>query len=239
MMYYLEKYPDRIDIMNANVKRLRRADGTRYAGLPLDLSRMEYERLEDAYVLRGPGVYDTQLRKRVLLTQAIVGKRAVLSAVRWDEDLPAATDCMYCLELVHAGARIGHLQADHVIYWAHDDNLTNCGKMHGPERMIRVHEGFAEYRRKVLAHFPLSPSQRTFMRSELANIYFWRLGYSSYVPLGRHWDAYRYFAKAMWLHPWRIAYWKSLAACIVRRVLSSGRKHVAESASPTVQQVTR
>lgn len=130
MVYYLEKYSDRIDLMSANPLRKYRESGDVFNYDVIALEQLSFDKLEEAYIFPTNKAFDYQLRGRIITTQCIVGKREVIIETRWDEALKAATDNLYNLKLAASNIKIGHVQEYHAIYWAHDDNITNCGGKH-------------------------------------------------------------------------------------------------------------
>lgn len=212
MVYFLEKYPDRIDVMNANPLRKYRDTGVVYGKRELDLVNLSYERLEDAYLLEKESAISEQLRRRVLVTQAIVGKADVFKRVRWQEHIVAGEDSLYCFEVLYTGAKVCHLQQFHCIYWAHGDNTVNCLGTHSPQRMLRIHQGFVLFWQEVLAKPKLSAVQRAIAETQLAHVLAWHLGYHCYEPLGELSEARRCYLRAAMLKPTELGFWRAYAA---------------------------
>jgi hypothetical protein len=139
----------------------------------------------------------------------MVGKINVMKSIRWNESLNAAEDIMHNLQLSALDINVGHIQDYHVMYWAHQDNLTNCTGNHNAERMEIIYRSFALYWELVLEKFELNDSQKKFVKSNLASTYSWHLSYHSLVPQKKYMQARYFYWQAIKLDPKNIKYWKS------------------------------
>ena len=220
MIHYLEKYPEQVDLMTANPLRKYRENNEVFNYDTLDMENIGHSKLENAYIISPEQLFDTQLRGRVITTQNIVAKAEILKKVRWNEVLNAAEDNLHNLQLSANGIKVGHIQDFHTIYWAHNDNITNCNGSHSPEKMERVLTSFVSYWRIVLDDFELSTSQRKYVEYELANTYAWHLGYNTFEPQKKFKQANSAYLNALKLKPTNINYWKSYIKSFIKWVLS-------------------
>jgi hypothetical protein len=223
MIYYLEAYGDKVDIMSAN--RMRRETASAQPGRvhELPLASIPGFTLEDGYVIDPDVVGDLQLRARAVTTQTIVGKSEWLKAVSWNEQISGPDDCLYNLELCLKKPRVCHIQAVHAMYWVHDDNLSNCSGRHGPARMEPVHQAFIKYLETVLREHELTPSQRSFVESRLARNWAWFLGYGCYEQLRRYRDARRCYWMAIRYRPLDLRLWKAIPTSFVKQAFCAMR----------------
>ncbi len=210
MVDYLEKYPDQIDLMTANPLRKHVETGEVFNYDDLALDSLPVTALDDGYLFDTDKIFDIQLRGRAITTQCLVGKADIMKSVRWNESLNAAVDIMHNLELCANNIKVCHIQAYQAIYWAHDDNLTNCGGGHSPERMERVHNAFALYWETVLTKLTLTKAQIDFVNGELSKVYAWHLAFHTYLPQKKYKEAAIFYKKAIKLKPFKFKYWKSL-----------------------------
>jgi glycosyltransferase involved in cell wall biosynthesis len=220
MLQYLEKYPDKIDLMSANPLRKNEADGSVFNYDELDLTQLNAVKLDDGYLINRDELFDIQLRGRAITTQCMVGKAELMKSTRWREELKAAVDIMHNLELAAKDIGVCHIQDYHAIYWAHDDNLTNVAGVHDAKRMERVHNSFARYWTLVLEHIKLNKSQQTYVKENLAKCYAWHLAYHTYEPQKKYKEAMQCYFKAIALNPLRLKYWRSFIKSFSKRVLN-------------------
>lgn len=210
MVRYLEKYPDKIDLMSANPLRKNEADGSIFNYDELDLSTLPCTQIDDGYLIEKSKLFDIQLQNRAITTQCMVGKAELMKANRWNEELKAAVDILHNLELCLKNIGVCHIQNYHAIYWAHSDNLTDVSGMHNPARMERVHKSFARYWEIVLESMPLTSPQEKYVKENLAKCYAWHLGYHTFEAQKKYLEACRCYRKALILQPGKFKYWKSL-----------------------------
>lgn len=201
MVYYLEKYPNEIDLMSANPLRKNRSSGEVYSYDEIDLRSMTTEKLENAYVFDLKKTFEYQLFGRIITTQCIVAKREKIKALRWNENLKAATDNLYNLNIAYDQVKIGHLQEYHSVYWAHNDNITNCGGNHDTVRMEAVQKNFIEYWRIVLREFKLTKYQKAFAKKNLSETLAWHYAYGTLEPQGRYAECILVYLEAFLLYP--------------------------------------
>ena len=201
MVSYLEKYPDKIDVMTADPLRKYEETKEVFNYDKLDLSDFKTTDLGGAYLLDKSEIFERQLRGRVVTTQCIVGKADLLKSVRWNERLNAAVDIMYNLELCSKDINVCHVSQYHAVYWAHSDNLTNVSGGHSPERMERIHSAFALYWELVLTTIKLDQAQKEFVEMNLAKCYAWHLAYHTFEPQKKYTVAIQYYQKALALLP--------------------------------------
>ena len=201
MVYYLEKYPNEIDLMSANPLRKNRSSGEVYSYDEIDLRSMTTEKLENAYVFDSKKTFEFQLFGRIITTQCIVAKREKIKALRWNENLKAATDNLYNLNIAYDQVKIGHLQEYHSVYWAHDDNITNCGGNHDNVRMEAVQKNFIEYWRIVLREFKLTKYQKAFAKKNLSETLAWHYAYGTLEPQGKYAECIPVYLEAFLIYP--------------------------------------
>ncbi|MDP5033268.1 glycosyltransferase family 2 protein [Paraglaciecola sp.] len=219
MVYYLEKYPDELDLMSANPLRKYLETDEVFNYDTIKLTDKKYRKLEDVFVFDADSLFDIQLRGRAITTQCMVGKAEVMKAVKWNETLGAAEDNLHNLELTALKISLGHIQDYHTIYWAHDDNLSNCKGEHPPERMEKIHKAFVEFWIIILNRFKLDSSQERYVKNELAEIYVWHLGYLTLEKLMRYQEASHCYIKALKLRPNNGQYWIMLFKVQVKRIM--------------------
>jgi glycosyltransferase involved in cell wall biosynthesis len=197
MVYYLDKYSKDIDLMSANPLRKFLETNEVFNYDTIDLKAVPHTKVEDVCLITRSRLFEVQLKGRAITTQCMIGKASIMKSVRWNEDLNAAVDIMHNLELCALDIGVGHIQDYHAIYWAHDDNLTNCGGGHSPARMERVHSAFVLYWQLVLKKFELTREQKKYAEHELAETYAWHLGYHTYEPQKKFKEALRCYLMAL------------------------------------------
>lgn len=201
MVYYLEKYPDDIDLMSANPLRKNRSSGEVYSYDKINLNTLIAKQLENAHIFEPKNTFEYQLFGRIITTQCIVAKRDRIKTFRWNENLKAATDNLYNLNIAYNQVKIGHLQEFHSIYWAHNDNITNCGGNHDTARMEAVQKNFIKYWRTVLGDFELTKYQEAFAKKNLSETLAWHYAYSALEPQGKYSESASVYFEAFLVYP--------------------------------------
>lgn len=209
MVTYLEKHPDKIDLMSANPLRKNEGDGSVFNYDELDLNKLPSTKIDDGYLIDNEQLFDIQLRGRAITTQCMVGKAEIMKVTRWREELKAAVDIMHNLELAAKNINVCHIQDYHAIYWAHDDNLTDVSGAHDAVRMERVHNSFARYWELVIESMPLNKSQLAYVKDNLLKCYAWHLAYHTYLPQKKYKEAFYFYRKAIKLDPLKFKCWKA------------------------------
>jgi glycosyltransferase involved in cell wall biosynthesis len=210
---YFDTYPDRVDCVSADAIRKVRATGEVYQQPGLNLSKIRHERLGEAYLLDPPTVFAAGLGGFTLVTQTLVMKREVVEKVRFAEDLlPGPEDIFFQWELAYGGVRMAYLPEPHVVYWAHGDNLTLAGGTGDVRGKLPLFLAYEQMTKKTLERFDLTAEQGAGLRDWLARLYFWHIGYNSYLMNGDARNARRFFLKALRIQPWKLGFWKTYLA---------------------------
>jgi glycosyltransferase involved in cell wall biosynthesis len=220
MVYYLDKYSKDIDLMSANPLRKFLETNEVFNYDTIDLKAVPHTKVEDVCLITRSRLFEVQLKGRAITTQCMIGKASIMKSVRWNEDLNAAVDIMHNLELCALDIGVGHIQDYHAIYWAHDDNLTNCGGGHSPARMERVHSAFVLYWQLVLKKFELTREQKKYAEHELAETYAWHLGYHTYLPQKKYQETLKCYSAAIKLEPYNLKYFKAYIAVFLKKVFN-------------------
>jgi glycosyltransferase involved in cell wall biosynthesis len=217
MIYYLEKYPDRIDLMTANVIRKNYFSKKVYNFDKLKMVGYNFTKIENSFLFNKDKLFNTSLRKRIITTQTIVCKKNILKKINFHEKLLAATDCLFVRELAYHKIKIAHLQKYHVIYWAHDENITNCGGKKSIKDQIKTNLEFEKYHNIMKNIFNLNWSQKRLINKSLSNLNFWQIGYSGYLQLNDYKNAKKYFIKGLLLDKFNFKMWKTYIKRIILR----------------------
>ncbi|MDO6566324.1 glycosyltransferase family 2 protein [Alteromonas sp. 1_MG-2023] len=220
MVYYLEKYPEKINLMSANPLRKYRESGEVFNYDQIELEKYSFEKVEDAFVFSQEKAFDYQLRGRIITTQCIVAQREIIKNIRWDESLKAATDNLYNLRLSAQQLKIGHIQNYHAIYWAHDDNITNCGGNHDAPRMERVQSNFIKYWRIILKDFSLTVEQKRYVKKNLSETLAWHYAYAALEPQEKYVESISVYWSAFLIWPSNIGAFNSALKCTYKACLS-------------------
>jgi glycosyltransferase involved in cell wall biosynthesis len=232
MVYYLDKYPDRIDIMTANPVRKKRNTGEIYQQKELNLADFKHSRIEDAYLIDPDALFE-RFYDSVITTQTMVVRREILDQFQFDEDLPPGPEDVYLhVNLAYHKKRIAHLQQCHVTYWSHADNLTMPEGDHDPRKLIRLYAAYTRANLKMVEDFPMSSALRRSFLEAVGDMYFWKMGYNGYLQLGDYRNARRYYLKALWISPFKIAYWKTFLASFGGQWFSPRLKPTVDVAPP-------
>ncbi len=117
---------------------------------------------------------------------------------------------------IHAGMRFAYFDNVHVEYRVHDSNSSGSATvMNFPkkEKLIRgLIEGFENLPKQIEIG---EPGMRR-LRSRLAELYMWQLGYSVYWKWGKARLARRAYLHAISLTPKNLSYWKTLVSSLFK-----------------------
>lgn len=194
---FLEKYPEKVDIVTSNPLRKFEDTGEVYNYDEVDLNSIEYERLENAFLINQIKQFDYQLRGRIITTQCIVGKSEILKSNPWPEDLQVAEDNLHNLRLAAKDIGILHIQSFHVNYWSHSDNLTNAAKKKTPAEREPGVKSFCDFWSKLNNEFQLTSEQSVYVQKNLSQYLAWHLAYSTLEPQKKYRDAFFIYLKAI------------------------------------------
>jgi len=215
MLYYLTKYPDKIDLMVGDVVRKNKQTGKVYMRSNLDVSKYGDYKLGEAYILNPDPNFSCHKLTHI---DTIVSRKNALKEIKFDEDLFGPDDSLFELEITYNKVKIGYLPECHAVYWAHKDNIVNALGLQSINQRIKVNLEFIKYYTKILQNFKLSKKQKRIMRKEFANRYFWNLGYCCYLENNRYKEANNSFLKALMLNPFDCRFWKTYIARIVLKM---------------------
>jgi glycosyltransferase involved in cell wall biosynthesis len=221
MVHYLDKSDGKIDLMSADPLRKYEETGEVFNYDKMAMETIPHTHEGELFLINPDCLFEKQLMGRVITTQCMVGKSAVLKAVRWNESLNAAVDILYNLEVCSQNITVGHLSDYHAIYWAHKDNLTNVGGGHSPERMERVQRSFIRYWELVLETFTLTQNQQHYVETNLAKSLAWHLAYHSLEPQGKFKEATTYYLKAIKIKPSNFKYYKAFSKALFKSMFKS------------------
>jgi len=218
MTYFLNAYPDRIDMMTANAEKRLRSTGEVYAAaVQRNLDSGIAGRCEEAWVFDPHRIFDELFEHGILVTQTIVMRASRLNAVRFREELPPGPeDHFFQMELARDQVRCAYLNDVHVIYWAHGENLTVSGGIAHPRKIEQLYKTYQKQYALMLETFRLSQRQKRSLLDLMAREAFWQIGYNGHLQLGETAEARRWFLKAIRIRPWRFTYWKTLAGSYLR-----------------------
>ena len=224
-VYYLDKYPDRIDLMSANATRRLRSTGEAYQESRAPLDGTTSGRLEKAWLFDASNIFDIVYERGVLTFQTIVLKAECLQSIRFREELPPGPEDRFLqLELAAAGYRMAHLSDVHLTYWAHGDNLTVCGGVSSPRKLAELHKSFQAAIHLMLNTFTFNKRQRRELKERRIQQAFWQIGYNGHLQLGEYLEARRWFLQAIRGAPWRPRYWQVFLGSYVKQFFQIGVK---------------
>lgn len=219
-VYYLEAYPDEIDIVTANPLRLRSPNGEVYKRDLAKLNYAVYRKIEEAFIFDNTAVFNFQLCHRALTTQCIVGKADLIRKVRWNESLHAATDILYNLELCYMKPSICHLQNFHVKYWAQEDSLTNNTGVQNAQNMEKSLRAFVLHWQIVLGKFELTNEQKRYVHDKLKGALSWHLAYGCLEKQGKYNEAMKAYVTALKYSPLDAKVYSALLKSILKLLLN-------------------
>jgi len=174
-----------------------------------DLCVIEIEELLEK-VLGGVGLY-AGLQNSVIRRSFFETRRFVTEFYNEAEDqavIPRAID---------AGMRFAYFDDVHVEYRVHQSNASGAATAMSFPKKEKLIKGLIEGFEKLPQQIELNDRCSKSLRKRLAELYMWQLGYSVYWRYGHARLARKTYKHAISLDPWKMAYWKTLAASYVKR----------------------
>lgn len=208
-LYYLEKYCTQVDLVTANPLRKNQLTNEVYKEDILHLSEYDYKRIEEGFLFNPKTLFETALTKRIITTQTLVAKSNLIKTTLFDEELIWGEDNMYMLTLATKNIGVLHLQEFHVIYWGHEDNLTNCIGLKDRSENIKAIIGMSSFYRSALTRFASKIKKGSPFRKRVAEYIFWQEGYFCYVNDRLYMLAINSFKEALRIWPYDIKMWKT------------------------------
>jgi len=220
MVYYLTKYPDKIDLMSADTILKIKPGGKVIRYSKVDVKKCRHFKLEGTYIFDTKYAFDNILRGNIYYISSAVYKKEIFRNIRFQEDLYIKQDHFLSLEIGYNKFKQGHLREEHFIYWVHEDNRCFFQDIFPKslDEQIGVWLSLEQFDRKVLERFRLTSRQRHWARSHLAHLCFWMLGYNGYLQLKNYEKAKEYFLKGLKLQPFNLAFHKTYIARIILRM---------------------
>lgn len=185
-------------------------------GRPRPFLNLHTRHEDDLRVFDDPGVLACQIDHGLYAgLQNSVIRREVFSGRRFWSDYRVVEDVLFLIRSLVAGTRLGYFTDVHVIYRVHQDN-SSASAGGAADRLIPIFEEQVRGYERLRAECALAvPAERS-LKTQLAQMYFWRLGYTGYWRTGRRAEALAAFKAALMLRPGDLAMWKTYLLCRIR-----------------------
>lgn len=108
-----------------------------------------------------------------------------------------------------AGARPAYRKDIHAIYRRHAENSSNASLNSNVTSQVRVLEEMLTCLQDLFDRGGWTWSERWALRRRIAEIGFWKLGYSVHLQAGDRGRALASFRRALRWYPWSLQYWKT------------------------------
>ncbi len=209
LLYYLEKYPEKIDIISAAQVLVDFKTKKEIACFNLDI----YEKypgffLEKAFVFSGD-LFELALKMFLFNDCAMLAKRGIFDTVLYPEDIHMNEDSFFVLNVAYHGFKVAFLPKIHLYYHLHDYNTSNVSKINDPKKNIFLGKEQIKFAEKCLKTFQLKLKHKKIIQKRMANCYCWILAYNGYLPLGDLTNFIYYFKQGLILDPLSFKKWKT------------------------------
>jgi glycosyltransferase involved in cell wall biosynthesis len=151
--------------------------------------------------------------------QNSVMRRWVVERSRFPEDLRVGEDQILVISALAAGQSLAYYVDPQVIYYLHDENLSNTSTVRSAERAIAKLQPLIEALNRLASELPLNRRERRALQKRLGQEYFWHLGYNGYRRTGRHKEALDMYRRGLSAWPWRPSAWKTYLLARLRVAL--------------------
>jgi hypothetical protein len=154
--------------------------------------------------------------------QASVIRACVFANLRLPSYL-IGEDQMLAIAALKAGNRFAYLDAVHVLYRVHEDNLTSSADSATQQKKRWIMDEETRCFEGLLRDSQLSMAERRAVRWRLAQQFFWQIGYAQLWENGHRQDAVAMFRRGLRYWPWSLRCWKTYCLAQVRTLLSPRR----------------
>jgi glycosyltransferase involved in cell wall biosynthesis len=216
MIYYLEKYPDRIDLINASRRKINFKTKKIIKNEMINISEYPKYKLENAYILKGD-LFNISFKKRVITNCTMVAKKEIIEKIRFEESLYMNEDSFFIKEILYNKFRVGFLPKYNLNYYIHNNHISNCNNKAKHSKIILLGKRQEKYFLMCLDKFKLNKQQQQIIYRNLADLYFWNIGYNGYLQLKDYKNAKKYFIKGLRLNPFNFNFWKTYIKRIILR----------------------
>jgi glycosyltransferase involved in cell wall biosynthesis len=127
-----------------------------------------------------------------------------------------AEDQLFVIRALMAGRQLAYFDNVHVIYRVHADNSSAAGGAQNLPRQRRVLQLQIEGYERLYADHAWPPDVSHALRRRLGNDYFWKLGYSTLLPLQERSEAIAVLRRGLRHWPWNWRFWKTYLIETVR-----------------------
>lgn len=161
-------------------------------------------------VLGGAGLY-SGLQNSVIRASFFAGRRFVTDFYN------EAEDQIVVLRAIAAGVEFAYFDDVHVEYRVHENNSSGAATGLKLEKRLRLINGMIRGFEELPGQIDVSLPSKRLLRRKLADLYFWKLGYSTHWVNGESAEARLAYLRAIRLHPWNVSFWKTYLLSLVRR----------------------
>ena len=181
------------------------------------LSRFRTEAHGDVHLFGPDQIIENCLRYGIPASvQTSLLRTRVVRHVRMRE-FPVVEDRVFVLEAVARGFRIGYVDRIHLDYLVHEENISGSNLRPDLGHQLKVSEAmerfWSDYAPSVV---PMTRRRRRILRDLLADHLVWSVAYHVCRPAGRKALAARCILRGIGYRPWKLAYWKTLAATLIK-----------------------
>jgi len=186
-------------------------------GRPRPFLKLQVRRDGDLYVFDDPQLLTYQIEHGLYAgLQNSVIRREVFAGRRFWSDYRVVEDVLFLVRSLASGTRLGYYPDVHVVYSVHHDNSSASAAGGTMDRFIPIFEEQVRGFERLRTECELPAGAARALRRQLAEMYFWRLGYTGYWSTGRRASALAAFEAALKLRPVNLSMWKTYLLCRLR-----------------------
>jgi glycosyltransferase involved in cell wall biosynthesis len=141
-----------------------------------------------------------------------VVRKKLFDVIRFTEsrDLIGVEDLLLFLEAIVGGFRLAYMKEAHLKYYIHQENISLCNPAASIDDKLNVYKKLDVLYSSILPQkMPLTKRRKEIIKNNIADIYFWGMGYNCYLRSGDYHKAKEHFLKAIRLNPLNWKYWKT------------------------------
>jgi glycosyltransferase involved in cell wall biosynthesis len=143
-----------------------------------------------------------------------------------------AEDVLVAIRVMAAGHRFGYFDNVHAIYSIHDHNSSAAGTAQAIDKRLTVHRAMMAGLEDLTATLRLPSAEYRALRSSLAQLCFWKVGYALLWQNGRWDEALRMFRRGMQANPWAVKQWTTYVLCWLRARVRSHPRSLDTTTTP-------
>jgi glycosyltransferase involved in cell wall biosynthesis len=209
----MEKNPD-VDWIFSNLERYKgknKVTKSYFNEISPDFLRFNIQKRGKLNILKNKGLTENIIEKNIpAYMQSSIFKRSIFNKIKFKEYILGVDDGLFNIEAVFNKKIIGYINNIHVKYKIHDTNISSSDQYNKSiNKKILINFELEKTWKYIINNLILTHKQRSIIKKQLAELYFWQFGYNCYLKLNDYKKTKEYFLKGLKLNPLNLRYLKT------------------------------